>query len=213
MAENTNFIYQPQFDYWDGHQLTARDAVAVQQTGRPQPIFGVVTIQGLTLVDKTTRTVSMENIQVLGGDFPSARQNNAEMVGFVREMFPKELPGLSLERMESGLAAVPRLVSGSPQPLNNSPPRIIFSTKPAILVYVDGPPAYRHVTGTSLERVLNSRALLLRDQAGVFYLHVLDGYLKATELAGPWTVADKPPAGAAQAEAQALKAATPVDLL
>lgn len=209
----TNFIYEPQYDYWDSHQLTARDAVAVQMTGQAQPIFGVVTIKGLTLVNKATRTVSLENIQILGGDFPSARPRTAELIRLIREVYPKELAGLSLEAMESSLAHIPQPLNGLSQTLNNSPPRIIFSTKPAILVYVDGPPIYSTVAGTSLERVLNSRALLLKDRAGVFYLHVLNGYMKATDLAAPWSVADKPPAGAALAETQALKAATPVDLL
>ena len=212
-AGQTNFIYQPQFDYWDGHHLTARDAVAIQRTGQPQPIFGVVTIQGFTLVNKATRTVSLENIQILGGDFPSARSRTAELLGFIREIYPKELSGLSLEVMESSLAHIPQPLNGLSQTLNNSPPSIIFSTKPAILVYVDGPPVYSSVAGTGLERVLNSRALLLKDLAGVFYLHVLNGYMKATNLAGLWTVAETPPSGAAAAETQALNAATPVDLL
>lgn len=208
----TNYIYQPQVDSWDGRQITARDAVAVQTAGQAQPTFGVVTLQALTLVDKPTKKVSLVQIHILGGDFPSARAKNAEYLRSVRESFPKDLPGLSLEQLENNFAAPPQQVNGSAEPLNNSPPRIIFSTKPAVLVYIDGPPAYRLVAGTTLERVVNSRALLLKDKTGQLFLHLYDGYMAAPRLEGPWTVAP-PPEGAAQAETQALQAGTPPDLL
>ena len=73
-------------------------------------------------------------------------------------------------------------------PLNNDPPTIIYSTQPALLVLVDGPPVYRPVENTAFERVFNTRALLIRDQSGT-YLHLFDGYVEAPALDGPWTVA------------------------
>ena len=39
-----------------------------------------------------------------------------------------------------------------------------------------------------LTRVLNTRALLLKDPAGPIYLHLFDGFLGASSLSGPWTV-------------------------
>ena len=131
----------------------------------------------------------------------------------MRETFPKELSGLSLEQLENSFVAAPQQFNGSAQSLNNTPPKIIFSTKPAVLIYIDGPPAYRVVAGTGLERAINSRALLLKDTSGRLYLHILDGYMTAPGLNGPWAVAQQAPPDAAQAESQALQAATPVDLL
>lgn len=209
----TNFIYQPRADFWDGHHVTARDAVAVQSAGQSQPTFGVLTVQAVTLVDKSAKTVALEQIQISGGDFPSDRAKNGEYLRSIRDAFPKELTGLSLEQLESSFVAPPPPGGQAAQALNNSPPEMIFSTQPAVLVYVDGPPVFRAVPGTSLERAINSRALLLKDKNGELYLHLLDGYLQAPKLDGPWTVAQKAPDGAAEAESQALSAATPVDLL
>jgi hypothetical protein len=64
------------------------------------------------------------------------------------------------------------------------------------LVLVDGPPVYRPVEKTDLERVFNTRALILLDKSGQHYLHLFDGYLQATGLGGPWTRAEKMPAAA-----------------
>ena len=212
-GSTTNRIYEPRADWWDGRQIIARAGVALQVGGQPQPIFGVVTIQAITLVDKTTRTVTLEDIRILGGDFPAVRQQNQSYLQALRRSFPGELAGLSLDRMEGSFAVAPRLLRASARQLNNVPPKIIFGTQPAILVCIDGPPAYRPVAGTSLHRVINTRPLLLKDPGGQFYLHVLDGYMKAPGLGGPWKVAAKPPTGAAEAERQASTSATPADLL
>ncbi len=88
--------------------------------------------------------------------------------------------------------------------LNNTPPKIIIATRPAVLVYVDGPPAWRPVPGTSLHRAINTRVLLLQDQSGRYYLHLFDGYLQASSLQGPWTLANHAPSGSKAAEQLAL---------
>ena len=209
---NTITIYEPQVDSWDGHDLVARNAVGIQKSGQPEPTYGVVTLKAITLVDKSSRKVSLENIALEGGDFPSARESSQDYMKLLRDNFPKSLDGLSLDRLQISLVVPPDQLKGSAQ-LNNTPPKIIFSESPAILVYIDGPPAYRPVTGTDLQRVINTRMLILKDKDGQHYLHVWDDYLTSATLDGPWTVASKSPDGAAEAEKQATAASTPVDLL
>src|SRR5689334_9073015 len=68
----TNIVYQPQIDSWNGDILLARNAVAVQSADQPKPIYGVINVQATTLVDKTDRTVGIEDVQILSADFPSA---------------------------------------------------------------------------------------------------------------------------------------------
>src|SRR5262245_23411549 len=53
---------------------------------------------------------------------------------------------------------------------------IVFSTVPAVLVTLDGDPILREVAGTNLQRVANTKALILRDEADVYYLKILDGW-------------------------------------
>ena len=84
--------------------------------------------------------------------------------------------------------------------------------QPSLLVYIDGQPQYVPVEGTNLTRVVNTRVLLLQDPTGKLYLHLLDGYLEAGTLSGPWSVAKTPPADAAKAEAAA-RELRQVDLL
>ena len=94
---------------------------------------------------------------------------------------------------------VPGVARPAPQPtpasdVQKAPPRIVFVEGPAALVRIDGEPLWRPVENTSLERVINTSVLVLRDaKAGLVLIHVLDGWVGAPSLAGPWAVATKVP--------------------
>ena len=194
----TYTVFAPQSDSWDGHDLVARSAVSVQSSTDLQPSYGVVTFSAITLVDKTTRTAKLADVQITRADFPSTRDQNQTYLAWLRQEFPKRAQAMSLDRLETSLnlAATP----AKAELLNNTPPKVIVATRPAELVYIDGPPAWRSVAGTSLQRAINTRLLLLKDPAGQVYVHLFDGYLQASSLDGPWMVASQPPVGADTAE-------------
>jgi len=76
----------------------------------------------------------------------------------------------------------------------NAPPRIVFVEGPVAVVHIDGEPFWRPVENSALERLINTRALVLRDaKAGVVLIHVLDGWVGAPSLSGPWAVATRVP--------------------
>lgn len=208
----TNTVYQPQLQSWDYFTLKAVSAVAIQPKGAPQATFGTISFTARTRVDKAEREVFFESIQITQGLFPSAEAQAATYVNTLRTLLPREVKSISLDRMEASLGILEARQKAAGQPLRNDPPTILFSTKPAMLVPVDGPPVYRPVAKTGLERVFNSRALILRDQSGKHFLHLFDGYVEAPGLTGPWTVCQKVPAEVTKAEKQAV-AAKQVDLL
>ena len=202
-------IFEPQSDSWDGHQLVARSAVAVRTAPSGQPTYGVVSFSAITLVDKSAQTARLADIKLQTANFPSAPAQAPQYQTLLQQVFAEREPVIALDHLQTSFVTPERMATG--EPLNNIPPRVIVATRPAILVYVDGPPAWRPVAGTSLERAINSHDLLLKDQSGRCYLHLFDGYLDAPSLDGPWSIAGAPPAGASTAEAQAAQNGT--DLL
>jgi len=128
----------------------------------------------------------------------------------LQRLLPEACKTIALDRLESELAVQQQVAKGSAQPLRNTPPRVLFSTQPALLVLIDGAPVLRPA-GNGLRRVINTRPLLLEDQ-GRFYLHVFDGWMQAAALTGPWSVATAPPAALA-AVMQSAVADNQVDLL
>ena len=202
----TNTIYQPQLESWDYFTLKAISAVAVQPSGTPQPTFGTISLTAKTRVDRTAREVYFEEIQIEKSDFPSAGSLASNYTATLASLLPKEVRSLSLDRLEASLAILQAREKAKAQPLKNDPPTIIFSTRPAMLISIDGPPVYRTVDGTDLERVFNTRALILRDKDGIHYLHLFDGYVTASALGGPWTVAKKTPKDVKRVEKKAVEA-------
>lgn len=212
IGNTTNTVYQPQIESWDGYNLVARNAVAVQTADQPQPVYGVMNVKANTIVDKTERLVDIQNVRVVSAEFPSAPDRQQEYLADLRLSFPQEFQNIPLDHLTAGLAAAQEQQKAATQPLDNTPPQIIFANRPSVLVYVDGAPAFRPVSGTDLSRVINTRVLLLKDnKTSNLYLHVLNGYLSAPDLNGPWRLATPPP-GASVAENDA-RQSHQVDLL
>ena len=62
---STHFvIYQPQVDTWKDNRIEARSAVIVTQRENPRQVFGIVSINARTEVDRETRLVSFEDITI-----------------------------------------------------------------------------------------------------------------------------------------------------
>jgi hypothetical protein len=211
-ADGTAYtVFQPQIVSWDGFTLKLYEAVSVQLPGSRQPLYGVAYLSARTLVDKEERLVHLDNQTISAAKFPSAPEKESSILKELRQTCPKHVKTISLDRLEASLAAAKGMKKADP-PVRNAPPHIIFSQKPAILVYIDGDPRYLPVKNTNLSRVLNTRVLLVRDSSGKFYLHLFNGYVEAPTLSGPWSVSLKLPKDMMVVE-NAARSSQQVDLL
>lgn len=189
LPDATLLIYQPQVSSWQGNTLALRAAVAVRPTGgkqETQETFGVVWATARTQVDRVSRIVALHDFTVTKSDFPTLPDRGAAYLSALQTHFAASQRTIALDRLEASLAA-----SGAAKPteiaVNNDPPRIMISETPALLVPIDGAPVVRPVPGTIFERVINTRALVIREQGtSTWYLHVYDGWLSAAAVAGPW---------------------------
>ena len=188
-------LYQPQVDSWKGNRIEARSAVIVTLKGHPTQIFGTVSISARTEVDKETRLVSLEDINVKEANFPSASSLQGNLRKAVRESVSSWPHTVSLDRLLADLSITQTETKAETVRLKNEPPRIIFSKEPAVLILIEGDPVYRAVEGTPYTRVVNTPALLLfNSAAGTFYLDGGSGWMTASSLTGPWTsAANSPP--------------------
>ena len=196
----TYTIYQPQLKSWDGYHLETLAAVSVLPQGAQEPIFGVIHMTAVTEVDRQSRTVSFYSVRISQINFPSAPDRSGTFQdGFLTLLSQATAAASpSLDRMQAALAVEKAEMKSRGIPVKNDPPRFIFSQQAAILVPIDGDPVWRTVKQTGLVRVLNTRALILGDTSGKFYLHLFDGFLEAPTISGPWTPAGGLPAGVQQ---------------
>ncbi len=180
-------VYQPQVNKWVDNQLSFRAALAIKPVGAKAETFGVIFASARAQVDKIARTVVFENLNVSQIDFPTLPNRGAGYSAELQKEFAKSVRTISLDRLESSLA-----VAGVKAPavkVDNTPPRVLVSYSPAILVPIDGAPVMGPVAGySSAKRVINTRALIVQhESSGTYYIHVFDGWLQADAIGGPWS--------------------------
>ncbi len=192
-------IYQPQVDTWDGDRIDLYAAVEVK-TGESGPSnYGVVWFSARTEVDKVNRLVTLDQVQLTKIKFPAAHEKESELSALLSQKFPSATKTISLDRLEAMLEAKGEAVKTVE--VRNDPPKVIISSKPSLLVLIDGMPQLREVQGTKLQRVINTRAVLLfENDKKLYYLRVQDWWLQAKELEGPWSYANKLPDDMKKAE-------------
>jgi len=98
------------------------------------------------------------------------------------------------------------VVQPVPAPEARTPPRIVVSTRPAILVPLYGKPRFVNVPGTALTRIENTPAIVLKGKSGNYYVPVYDGFMQSKRLDGTWSVTRPVPKVLLTGKAAALKA-------
>jgi hypothetical protein len=195
-GDETISMYQPQLEAWEGDKIRAYAALAVESTKNKTAKYGVVWFTARTEVDKVNRQVTLDDFQITKVNFPTLEAKDAEYQAFLQAKLPGKSKVIALDRLEAALVASDLEPAGVEAfEVNNDPPKVIFSTKPSLLILIDGPPRYRDVGGTELQLMLNTRAMIVLDaKKKDYYLNVMDGWLQTTDLvAGPWSYAAKIP--------------------
>jgi hypothetical protein len=184
-------VYEPQLQSWDGSALVADAVVTAQPAGEPQPVVGVVRVGARTRVDRAAGQVALEDLQITQARFQAAPEKQAAWVEALRTAAPRYFTRVSLQRLEQG-AALMRARESSRAKAAHGTPRIVLARNPVAVVNIDGEPQLVKISGTKLQGVINTRALLIKDPGGKYYLRVYDGWMSAPTLRGPWTLANAP---------------------
>jgi hypothetical protein len=189
-------MYQPQLEAWEDDQIRAYAALSVTSKENKTPRYGVVWFTAQTEVDKVNRQVTLDNFEITRVKLPMIEAQEADYRNFLQGKLASKSKVIALDRLEAALAA-----SGSKQVeikgllVKNDPPKIIITTKPSMLVLIDGVPRYRDVGGTDLQLMINTKAVIVLDtKKKKYYLNVMDGWLEAAELiSGSWSYVSKIP--------------------
>jgi hypothetical protein len=153
-------------------------------------------------VDKVNRLVTLNDFKLTKRNFPSLSNNGAQYAKALESdmQWKQTIP---LDLLETSLATTAVVEQQKTYPLENQPPRMIFSTTSAVLALIDGQPALRDA-GNGLQKVINTRSLILFDPSRpMYYLALMDGWVQAPGVDGAWG----PAAGAPDQALEALRKA------
>ncbi len=189
-------VSAPQAISWPDHRtLTARAAVAVVRPGARAPVLGTVEVTADTSTDYSTRTVTYSRLKLVSTHFP---QLDTAQAGELDAQFRDILPAMGAKRVPLDLVLLSLKSPPSPPKnvaLNNEPPVIFYSARPASLVVFNGQPVLTQVQGTNLKFAVNTNWEVFNDPAGnLWYLLDNGEWLTAPSPTGPWTAARSLPA-------------------
>jgi hypothetical protein len=211
VGANSVAIYQPQIEEWSGNSLSARAALAITETQGKQQIYGVLWFSARAEIDKVNRLVTLSDFKVNKLSLPMAPDKAAAFEAALQTRADKQVNVIALDRLLADMAINHATMNNEAYEVKNDPPQVLFSTRPALLVLIDGAPVFRPFTATNVERIINTRVLILRAESKL-YLRLMDGWLESQNLNGPWTIASQIPADLKQA-LDAATASQQVDLL
>jgi len=204
-------IFKPQIEKWEGSDFETRAAVAFTPAGSNAPIYGVLWMKARADVDKAARIVTLNDITVTRANFPSEPNLQTTWLALIRKDVPLASKTIALDHLEADYAISEAVKKSRAVPVKNDPPRMIYSATPALLVLVDGRPVFRPIPGLSVERVINTRALILKF-GDHFYLYASDHWYESDSIDGIWNLATNPPAALEPAR-QAEVSSQNVDLM
>src|SRR5271166_6960787 len=187
-------LYQPQVDDWKNYQqVDARMAFTLTPTGGKSHV-GVVTGQLQSTINMDEHTVFLSNPQITSIYFPSLDPaTTAQMDQLMRSFLnPAFTTTISLDRL---VASVQKTKTPPPAAsLNNDPPAIFVSFKPAILLLVNGAPTTAPIANSDIEFVVNANwPLFVEKGKSRYYLFDSKGWLSSEGLQGTWTPTSKLP--------------------
>ncbi len=200
-ADGINFsFHQPQLLSWQDQTLRGRMVMSVAtgshtgSDGKQQPTtdYGSLDFSAHTQVDKQARAVVLSDIQIGNANFPTASDRQpAYLAAARRQLLTTPTLTVSLDQLEAALAIVGAAAPTPSLTVRNDPPEIIFSTEPAVLILVDGKPVLKPAGVAGIQRVINTRSLLLQ-RNGRYYLSLGGRWASAATLAGPWSAETAP---------------------
>ncbi len=186
--KGTLVYYQPQVDKWDDYKkMTGRVAFSLTPAGK-QEVLGVASFTSDTKTDKDARTTYLHKIDYTDVRFPSLDAKSADaMKKLFLDLVPKSSETFSIDRIMADLNNNGQAKAQTVQ-TKNDPPKIFYSTSPAILVIVDGDPVLSPIDKTDIQFVVNTNwDLFFEKSTKNYFLLVNDVWLTATKLHGPWT--------------------------
>ncbi len=180
-------IYQPQIEYYQGDTIKTRGAFSVLVNGTSDPVFGALWITAMLQTDRNNRTATLIRIKV--NEIKFAGDSNQSNVDKLKSLIEKEIPKwdmvLSLDQMEASIEADGRSTNDESQSLSTTPPKIIYSSKPATLVLIEGDPKLKENQEMGVELVLNTPFTIAKVK-DLYYLYGSGKWYTSQAIAGPW---------------------------
>lgn len=193
VKDHTITLYQPQVESLKGNILEGRMAISIKDT-KDQMLFGALWYKVRLSTNTETRMASLEAIEIPRIVFADIEndENIEKLKKVITDDIKENAIEMSIDRIIADLEEVEEVNSLQEQ-FNNKAPNIYFRTTPTVLVSIDGDPILKEIENSSMEYVVNTPFLILKEK-GVYYLKGGNYWYKSSQVVGTnWKTTTKVP--------------------
>ncbi len=180
-------IYQWQPEAYTNGNLQANAAISVLSKGSDDPVFGMIWFDADA--QNSGQRVSISSVDVTELKLPNESNQNkldqlSDDIAGAMSDWNLSLPlseinnTLKLNQEETRLSS----------DFNNNPPKILYSSKPSLLIVIDGAPKLQMNSKWNVQTVVNTPFIIIKNNNDKFYLYGGKHWYTASSATGPFSL-------------------------
>jgi len=185
-------LYEWQPESYSDNKLKARAAISVLESGKTEPVFGVAWLEATTTTNGAQ--IAVQSIYITDIRLPGEKDD--EKLEAIAVALEKQAPSWNLQFSQAELLASLELnekEANLTEKFNNTPPKVIYSNVPSILVLIDGEPKFQHNSEWGVDAVVNTPFAIVRHSNGRYYLYGGKHWYTATAVTGQYSMTTEIP--------------------
>jgi hypothetical protein len=193
-------LYQWQPESFEDNTLKAHAAISVLENGKSEPVFGVAWLKATTATEGSQ--VNVQSIYITNIKLPG--ETNDDKLETIANTMEDKTPSWDISFPLNDLQAsldLNKQQTNLASQINNTPPKVIYSNVPSILVSIDGDPKLQANKEWGVDAVVNTPFVLVKNRDDRFYLYGGKHWYTAPAATGPYKLVTDIPSNLAKIEA------------
>jgi hypothetical protein len=186
-------LYEWQPESFSDNKLKARAAISVLESGKSDPVFGVAWLEATTA--NNGNQAEVQSIYITDIKLPGDNKDEdlEAMAVALEQQAPSWKLAFSLSELQASLE-MEKKQDQLAQQINNTPPKVIYTNTPSILVLIDGTPRFQHNPDWGVDAVVNTPFAIVKNNDGRFYLYGGKHWYTANSVTGSYSLTTNVPA-------------------
>ena len=178
-------LYQWQPESFADNTLKAHAAISVLENGKSEPVFGVAWLKATTATQG--QQVQVQSIYITNIKLPGITDDDKleSIANTVEDKVPSWDISFAQNDLQSSLELNKQQTSLASQ-INNTPPKVIYTNVPSILVSIDGAPKLQTNKDWGVEAVVNTPFVMVKNRDAKYYLYGGKHWYTAPAATGPY---------------------------
>lgn len=182
-------VYQWQPESFSNGVLQANAAISVTEKSGGDPSFGMVWLTASTVSNGSQVTIGKVEIDEI--KLPDGGNGLAALQADITNGLSNQRISIAKSEIDNALQMNQEEQNVANQ-INNTPPKIIYSDKPSLLIVIDGAPRLQQNSRWGMETVVNTPFTIIKN-SNKFYLYGGKHWYVASSATGPFAITTSVP--------------------